>query len=149
MVPSPYLDIAIAPDGLLRVVNPGRHHIEAYTFDGDLEFWWGEFSTGVEGFCGCCNPVNFDILEDESFVTCEKGLIRVKIYDVDGGFVGVVAGPEQLIPGGASRVSEYGPGSQIAFDVAAGSKGRILVLDTIKNIVRTFTKIKPGGSPER
>jgi len=145
VVPSPYFDLAVARDGLLRVTNPGNHRIEAYTFEGDLEFSWGQFSAGVKGFCGCCNPVNFAILEDESFVTCEKGLIRVKIYDPDGAFVGVVAGPEQLVEDGASRVSEFGPKSQAgSFDVAVDTRGRIFVLDTIKNVVRIFTGIKAG-----
>jgi len=144
VVPSPYFDLAVARDGLLRVTNPGNHRIEAYTFDGDLEFWWGRFSAGVQGFCGCCNPVNFAILQDENFVTCEKGLIRVKIYDPDGAFVGVVAGPEQLVEGGASRVSEFGPASQAGgFDVAVNTRGRIFVLDTTKNVVRTFTRTSP------
>ncbi|MFB0524926.1 MAG: hypothetical protein ACETVZ_05255, partial [Phycisphaerae bacterium] len=103
VIPSPYFDLAVGHDGLLRVVNPGRHRIEAYTLNGDLEFWWGKFSTDLEGFTGCCNPVNFAILENGYFVTCEKGLIRVKIYDPEGTFVGVVAGPQQLVEGGASR----------------------------------------------
>lgn len=141
IIPSPHFDLAVAPDGLLRVVNPGNHRIEAYTSDGDLEFSWGRFSAGVQGFCGCCNPVNFAILQNENFVTCEKGLIRVKIYDPDGAFVGVVAGPEQLVEGDASRVSEFGPASQAGcFDVAVNTSGRIFVLDTIKNIVRIFTR---------
>jgi len=145
IVPSAYFDLAVGRDGLLRVVNPGRQRIEAYTFDGDLEFWWGEFSTSVKGFCGCCNPVNFAILQDENFVTCEKGLIRVKIYDPDGAFVGVVAGPEQLLEGSAARVSEFGTGSQAGgFDVAVDTHGRIFVLDTINNVVRIFTRIKAG-----
>ena len=145
VIPSPYFDLAVGRDGLLRVVNPGLRRIEAYTFDGDLEFWWGKFSSAVEGFCGCCNPVNFAILEDESFVTCEKGLIRVKIYDPEGAFVCVVAGPEQLIEGGASRVSEFGAGSQTGgFDVAVDAQGRIFILDTINNIVRIFIRKKAG-----
>jgi len=143
VIPSPYFDLAVARDGLLRVTNPGQHRIEAYTFVGDLEFSWGRFAAGVQGFCGCCNPVNFAILQDENFVTCEKGLIRVKIYDPEGAFVGVVAGPEQLVEGGASRVSEFGPASEAGgFDVAVDTRGRIFVLDTIKNIVRIFTRIK-------
>ena len=144
IIPSPYFDLTVAPDGLLRVVNPGNHRIEAYTSDGDLEFSWGKFSnTDLKGFCGCCNPVNFAILADESFVTVEKGLIRLKIYDPKGAFVGVVAGPEQLVEGGASRVSEFGPASQAGgFDVAVNTSGRIFVLDTIKNVVRIFTRIK-------
>ncbi len=143
VIPSPYFDLAVAPDGLLRVVNPGRHRIEAYTFEGDLEFWWGKFSTDVEGFCGCCNPVNFAILEDDSFVTSEKGLIRVKTYDADGSFVGVVAGPEQLVEGNVSLACLFPEGCQSGgFDVAVDTEGRIYVLDTIQNVVRIFTKKK-------
>ena len=144
VIPSPYFDLAVGGDGLLRVVNPGRHRIEAYTFDGDLEFWWGRFSTAVEGFCGCCNPVNFAILGDGSFVTSEKGLTRVKIYDAEGAFVGVVAGPERLT-GGASAICELPAECQAGgFDVAVDAAGRVLVLDTLKNVVRIFTRIKAG-----
>jgi len=142
LVPSPYFDLAVARDGLLRVTNPGRHRIEAYTFDGDLEFWWGEFSSNVEGFCGCCNPVNFAILDD-NFVTCEKGLIRVKIYDAEGAFMAVVAGPEQLVEGGIARIDEWAYESKAGgFDVAVDESGRIFVLDTMKNVVRIFSRKK-------
>ncbi len=145
VIPSPYFDLAVGHDGLLRVVDPGRHRIEAYTFDGDLEFWWGEFSAGVEGFCGCCNPVNFAILEDETFVTCEKGLTRVKIYDAKGAFVGVVAGPEQLVEGGTAGICQFPADCQAGgFDVAVDATGRILVLDTIKNVVRIFARREAG-----
>jgi hypothetical protein len=145
VIPSPYFDLAVASDGLLCVVNPGRHRIEAYSVDGDLEFSWGEFSSDLKGFCGCCNPVNFAILEDGSFVTCEKGIIRVKIYDPAGNFVGVVAGPEQLLAEGAAHVCETAAECQTGgFDVAAGLRGQIFVLDTIKNVVRTFTRKKAG-----
>lgn len=150
VIPSPYFDLAVGRDGLLRVVNPGVHRIEAYTFEGDLEFWWGEFSSGVKGFCGCCNPVNFAILHgpgpsgaDDSFITCEKGLTRVKIYDPDGNFVGVVAGPEQLVEGDKVEICDTPAKCQIGgFDIAVDADGRVLVLDTIKNIVRIFTRIE-------
>jgi len=145
VIPSPYFDLAVGRDGLLRVVNPGRHRIEAYTFDGDLEFCWGKFSTDLEGFCGCCNPVNFAILENENFVTCEKGLIRVKIYDAEGAFVGVVAGPKQLVEGSTSSVCLFPEDCHSGgFDVAVDAEGRIFVLDTIKNVVRIFTRKKAG-----
>ncbi|MHC4664727.1 MAG: NHL repeat-containing protein [Planctomycetota bacterium] len=145
VIPSPYFDLAVGHDGLLRVVNPGRLRIEAYTFNGDLEFWWGKFSSSIEGFTGCCNPVNFAILGDGSFVTSEKGLVRVKIYDAEGAFVGVVAGPQQLVRGGASRVCEFPADCQAGgFDVAVDRTQRIFVLDTIKNVVRIFVKTKAG-----
>jgi len=144
VIPSPHFDLAVGRDGLLRVVNPGRLRIEAYTFEGDLEFFWGKFSNvDVKGFCGCCNPANIAILDDESFVTCEKGLTRVKIYDAEGTFVGVVAGPEQLIEGGTARICYFPDQCQAGgFDVAVDAAGRIFVLDTIKNVVRIFTKVK-------
>jgi hypothetical protein len=141
VVPSPHLDLAAPRDRLLRVVNPGRHRIEAYTYEGDLEFWWGKRSPAIEGFCGCCNPASFAILSDGSFVTCEKGLTRVKIYDADGAFVGVVAGPEQLVEGGAVRICYYPADCQAGgFDVAVDASGRIFVLDTIKHVVRIFAR---------
>jgi len=145
VIPSPHFDLAVAKDGLLRVVNPGRRRIEAYTFNGDFEFWWGESSVAVEGFCGCCNPVNFALLPDGGFVTCEKGLVRVKVYDSEGRFVGVVAGPDQLIEAGQARICEFPEQCQAgAFDVAVDSKGRVFVLDTIKNLVRVFSRKKAG-----
>jgi hypothetical protein len=143
VIPSPYFDLAVPKDGLLRVVNPGRLRIEAYTFDGDIEFWWGEPSAAVEGFCGCCNPVNIAVLPDGGFVTCEKGLVRVKIYDSEGSFVGVVAGPEQFGAGGTSKICMFPEECQTSgFDVAVDTDGRIFVLDTVDNIVKTFTKVK-------
>jgi DNA-binding beta-propeller fold protein YncE len=142
IIPSPHFDLNVAPDGLLRVVNPGNHRIEAYTYNGDLEFSWGKFSnTDLKGFCGCCNPVNFAILPDESFVTVEKGLTRLKIYDPEGAFVGVVAGPEQLAQEGTCRICNTAAECQTgSFDVAVDASGRIFVIDTIKNVVRVFTK---------
>ena len=80
-IPSPHFDLAVSRDGLLRVVDPGRNRIDAYTLDGDLEFWWGKRSNDIDGFCGCCNPVNFALLPNSGFVTAEKGLERVKAYE--------------------------------------------------------------------
>ena len=150
VIPSPYFDLAIARDGLLRVVNPGKQKIEAYTFTGDLEFSWGKYSNDIDGFCGCCNPVNFAILNgtdpsgaDDKFVTSEKGLTRIKVYSSEGKFIGVVAGPAQLIEGGKAEVCDSPDECKLGgFDVAVDTKGRVIVLDTIKNIVRIFSLIK-------
>jgi hypothetical protein len=141
MVPSPYFDLAVDRNGLLRVVNPGRLRIEAYTFDGDFEFSWGKASVGIEGFCGCCNPVNFAILPSGGFVTCEKGLVRVKVYDSDGGFVGVVASPGQLVRVGELEICETPQECQSGgFDVAVDTEGKVYVLDSIKNVIRIFSR---------
>ena len=143
IVPSAYFDLAVSGDGLLRIVNPGRLRVEAYTLDGDFEFSWGRASMDIDGFCGCCNPSNIAVLPGGGFVTCEKGLVRVKVYDSEGRFVGVVAGPSQLIEDGQHQICILPEQCQAGgFDVAVDPAGRIFVLDTIKNIVRTFTKVK-------
>ena len=128
VTPSPYLDLAVASDGLLRITNPGLQRIEAYTFDGDLELSWGKPANSIEGFVGCCNPVNFAILPDGNFVTCEKGIPRVKVYNAEGVFESVVAGAELF-----SQVEGFS-----ALDVAVDSQGRIMVLDPVERAVRTF-----------
>jgi len=132
IIPSPYFDLAMAPDGLLRVANPGRLRIEAYTTAGDMEFSWGRPSPRISGFSGCCNPVNFAVLPDGRFVTCEKGLRRVKLYDAEGKFLGVVAPPSAFAtdPPLGRKVGEL--------DVAVGPDGRILVLDPYTGLVKVF-----------
>ncbi|UCF17843.1 MAG: hypothetical protein JSW59_10330 [Phycisphaerales bacterium] len=143
VVPSAYFDLALSGDGLLRAVNPGRLRVDAYTFDGDYEFSWGKGTVDVDGFCGCCNPVNIAVLPGGGFVTCEKGLVRVKIYDSQGEFKGVVAGPVQLVRDGDVRVCDLPEECQAGgFDIAVDDAGRVYVLDTIKNVVRLFTRMK-------
>ncbi|MBE0535858.1 MAG: hypothetical protein IH624_09325 [Phycisphaerae bacterium] len=140
VVPSPHFDVVVPRDGMPRVVNPGRLRIETYTVEGDYEFAWGEPSVDIEGFCGCCNPVNIALLPNDDVITCEKGLNRIKVYDHTGKFKGVVAGPEQLTPGSPAKICVRPEQCQSGgFDVAADSAGRIYVLDTAANVIRKFT----------
>jgi hypothetical protein len=140
IVPSPYLDVKLARDGLLRVNNPGRHRVENYTASGDLELAWGKPSTAIEGFCGCCNPVGLALLPDGRCVTCEKGLPRVKIYSSDGAFDCVVAGPESF-PENWQKCS-LEDCTMGGLDAAVDSAGRIYVLDLIAADVRVMAKKK-------
>jgi len=128
VIPSPYFDVAVDPDGFLWAANTGRHSLENYTREGKLRSSWGEFSMEIEGFCGCCNPSHFAILEDGSFVTSEKGIPRVKIYDRLGRLSSVVAGPDRFDIG------------TVGLDLALDSAQRILVLDPARRKVRTFVK---------
>ncbi len=139
IVPSPYLDIEPARDGLLRVNNPGRHRVEVYTPDGDFELAWGTASMGITGFCGCCNPINLALLPDGRCVTCEKGLPRVKIYNERGEFESVVAGAESF-PENARACTSKGLGdcTQGGLDAVADGQGRIFILDFVTSEVRVM-----------
>jgi hypothetical protein len=132
ITPSPHLDVAPAPGGLVWVANPGRHELELYNEDGSIKRAWGKTSFGLEGFCGCCNPTDFAVFPDGRFVTSEKGLPRVKIYGPDGKFECVVASPDSFADGTAG------------IDIALGKDGRIFLLDPSTESVRIFMKKEAG-----
>ncbi|HUT93860.1 MAG TPA: hypothetical protein VMY37_30635 [Thermoguttaceae bacterium] len=148
VIPSPFFDVAVGDD-VLWVVNPGARRLEAYSFEGRLDLYWGETSVGVEGFFGCCNPAHFALLADGSFVTAEKGLLRVKVYTADGQFDCVVAGPEQLDaakgPNTAPRTESRFDHELKAVDVAADGRGRVLILDPARASVRAFERKAPAS----
>ncbi|MGD2090444.1 MAG: NHL repeat-containing protein, partial [Candidatus Aminicenantes bacterium] len=133
VIPSPYFDVALDPDGFLWVVNPGRHSLENYTKEGNIRTSWGEYSMKVEGFCGCCNPTHITILDNGSFVTSEKGIARVKIYNRLGKLVSIVAAPDQFNEG------------TVGLDLAKDSSQRIYVLDPVRKAVRIFFASGGGG----
>lgn len=128
VVPSPYFDVAAAADGSIWVTNPGLHRVEHFMADGTFLSSWGEASMSVEGFCGCCNPTHIALMQDGSFVTSEKRIARVKLYDGAGRFKGVVSGREEW------------PQKSVGLDVAVNSAGRIVVLDPQTDTVRIFGK---------
>jgi hypothetical protein len=130
IIPSPYFDVAVDPDGFLWAANTGRHSLENYSVEGNFRTSWGEFGMEIQGFSGCCNPSHFTLLEDGSFVTSEKGLPRVKIYNRIGNLVSVVAPTDQFIEG------------TVGLDLAVDSAQRIYVLDPIQKLIRIFAKKK-------
>jgi len=130
IVPSPYFSLCMGFDGLLRVANPGRHRVEAWTLDGDYEYSWGTAGNTLEGFCGCCNPSYIAMFSDGRFVTSEKGLRRVKLFSADGRFIGICAGGREL-------GTDTDP-----LPVAIDSRGRILLLDDAQRKVRIFVPLQ-------
>ena len=145
VVPSPYFSVTIHPDGLLRVNNPGRHRVEAYTFEGDFEGAWGKASGAVDGFCGCCNPIRVAPLPDGRMITCEKGLPRVKLYSATGEFESVVAGtsafPENARVGAGERDADA---ALAGLTAAVDSRGRVAILDHVTGAIRILQP-KAGG----
>jgi hypothetical protein len=138
IVPSPYLDVALGRDGLLRVNNPGRHCVELYTLNGDLELSWGKPSAGIEGFCGCCNPIGLALLLDGSCITCEKGLPRVKVYSAERSFDCVVAGPESFPEN--VNAHDLSDGTVGGLDAAVDSQGRVYILDLVTCQIRIMAR---------
>lgn len=130
IVPSPFFDLDINPDGDLWVVNPGMHALENYTEDGSLREHWNRTTMKTEGFSGCCNPASFTFLPDGRFVTSEKGLVRIKTYKPSGEFDGVVAAPAKFTDEGEAP------------DVATDSQGNIYALDFDKKMIRVFEEKK-------
>jgi len=145
VVPSPYLAVRIHRDGLLRVNDPGRHRIEAYTLAGDFEGAWGKFGAGIDGFCGCCNPINFTFLPDGRSVTCEKGLPRVKIYTAEGQLESVVAGTESFPENAKVGAGEHDSDASLAgLDAAVDSEGRVYILDLVTAQIRVMRRKGTG-----
>jgi hypothetical protein len=153
IVPSACLDVEIGRDGLLRVNNPGRHRVETYTFDGDLELAWGRPSAAIDGFCGCCNPVNIELLPDGRCVTFEKGLPRVKVYSPTGDLESVVAGPDQFSdPGSVSPALDAEGAPAGVLDGVIDSQGRIYALDLVSRRLNVWQRkpdetAKPATPP--
>ncbi|MFC1493452.1 NHL repeat-containing protein [candidate division KSB1 bacterium] len=130
--PSPFFDVSIDPDGFLWAANTGRHSVENYTFEGDFRTSWGEFSMGIKDFCGCCNPTHFVVSDEGKFITSEKGIARIKVYNRSGNLESVVAGPDQ-----------FNEGTE-GLDLAIDSKGLIYVIDPMRKAVRIFGKNRIG-----
>ena len=128
IIPSPFFDIAIGRDNELWIVNPGKHSLNAYSFDGHFISSWERSAMEVDGFCGCCNPSHIAMLSDGSFVTSEKSIERVKVHKQNGDFKCVVAPPTMFQEG------THG------LDLAVDSKDRIFVLDPVKNLVHIFVE---------
>lgn len=126
IVPSPYFDLAINSFGELWVVNPGRCAFENYTFDGQLRGFWEKSAMTIDGFSGCCNPAQMAVLPDGSFVTAEKGLVRIKIHKASGELLAVVAPPEKF------------EGETYAPDLAVSPAGTIYALDYERKMIRVF-----------
>jgi len=127
IVPSPCFDVAIGTDDTLWIVNPGRRRLENYRrADGELLWSWGKSGSDIAGFCGCCNPTHIAIGRDGTFITAEKGLCRVKIYNPDGTLRGVIAEPSGF------------QASDAVADLAVDAAGRIAVLDANRKAVRIF-----------
>jgi len=80
VVPSPHLDVAVLRSGDVIWTNPGLHRFELHDRNGKLLKAWGKESMDIDGFSGCCNPTDIARFSDNTIITSEKGLPRIKVY---------------------------------------------------------------------
>jgi hypothetical protein len=79
------------------------------------------------------------LLPDGRYVTCEKGLPRVKVYTAAGDFESVVAGPESFPENARTgSVRDAIDGTMGGLHAAVHPDGRITVLDLATGEVKTF-----------
>jgi hypothetical protein len=136
VIPSLYFDIAKGGFNDLWIVNPGRLEIENYTFSGTMRTAWGKAAFEDNGFVGCCNPAHIALLPDGSFVTYEKGIDKIKVFDPMGQFRCLVAGA-----GSFKGRSDFQLGNNnLVKDLTTGADGTIYILDAY-NRVNIFKKI--------
>lgn len=126
IIPSANFDLVVNNFGELWVVNPGKHALENYSDDGRMRGFWEKTSVDIDGFLGCCNPARITVLEDGSFVTSEKGMVRIKIYDQSGRLKSVVAPPDLFKEEGEAP------------DICADEAMVVYALDVNRNLVRIF-----------
>jgi hypothetical protein len=128
IIPSPYFDLDVDSEGQLWAANTGLQTIENYNLDGSLRAFWGASSYDLKGFIGCCNPAQFTILENDSFVTCEKGIVRIKVYLPSGELESVVATPD-----------DFNANSE-APDLTSDELNNIYILDISRKMIRKFER---------
>lgn len=137
-VPSPFFDVAVRPGPggeELWAANPGRHRVERRSAEGELRGAWGSFGEGPAAFGGCCNPSHVAVLPGGGFLTAEKGRPRVQLWDAQGRWLALVAGPGTWSP--RTRWVE----------AAAAPDGSVLVLDPGAGAVRRFLPPRADGGP--
>jgi hypothetical protein len=136
IIPSANFDLAVNSFGELWIVNPAKHALENYSDDGRLRGFWENSSMEIDGFLGCCNPARITTLADGSFVTSEKGLVRIKIHDQSGKLVSVVAPPSAFKNVRSADDETKAPA------VCADEKDVIYALDFETDMIRVFEPIE-------
>ncbi len=134
---SAYFDVAVSPDRLVWVGNAGRGQMESYTRRGTFDRTWGVMGTDIDKFFPCCNPSNFALFPDGRFVTAEKGVLRVKVCDVDGTCASVVADAHLFEPH-RREMQDRAAERLVALDVAVDAQQRVYILDMATGLVHVM-----------
>jgi sugar lactone lactonase YvrE len=126
LIPNGVLDFGVDAKGILHAANPGKHRVERYTPEGKLLGHFGRFDgRDPAGFTGCCNPTNVAVTDGAHVWVTEKAGPRAKVYDAGGKLLEVIA------------ADVFDPNCK-NMSIAAGSRGRVYVADTVKLRIFVF-----------
>ena len=129
ILPSPYFDLSISEDDIITVTNPGHRRVETRDIEGNVLSMFGEAGAAPEAFCGCCNPSHFTYFDENTFVTSEKGINRIKLLDINGSFIEFVSVQDQF-------------NTTLPFDLAVDNNGTIFAASSADSKLYVF-KRKP------
>ena len=135
LIPNGVVDFGVDAKGILHAANPGKHRVERYTPEGELLGHFGHFDgRDPAGFPGCCNPTNLAVTDGSRIWVTEKGGPRAKVYDSGGKLLAVIA------------AGVFDPNCK-NMSIAAGSRGRVYVADTVKLQIFVFEPGTGVGGP--
>lgn len=125
------LDGTIDKDGDLLVAELGGFRVAKFDVSsGKAGKSFGRCGDSPDEFCGCCNPVSVTVAPDGRFVTSEKQIPRLKIYNAAGTRVE-----------GIAKLEGFNP-SCGKIDLAVGKNGKIYVLNEGSRQVEVFAEAK-------
>ncbi len=92
------MDVQANENGVYVAEN-ARHRVCLYDREGEMLNEWGSRArTGIEGFGGCCNPMNVAFGANSDVYTAESTTGRVKRYSPTGELLGLI-GSVEIVPG--------------------------------------------------
>lgn len=126
LIPNGVVAFGVDAKGVIHSANPGKHRVERYSAEGALLGHFGRFDgRDPAGFTGCCNPTNVTVTGGSMVWVTEKAGPRAKVYDAEGALLAVIA--SDVFDPNCKNMS-----------IAAGSRGRVYVADTVKLQIFVF-----------
>ncbi len=120
-------------DGELYVAENSRHRVRRFDREGTELISFGQSDrTGLNGFEGCCNPMNLRPCGNGEVLTAESGVGLIKRYSAEGEFLGLLADVDLV--GGCKHVA-----------IAVTPDGeRLFMLDVTRNTICVLDQVTSG-----